>query len=239
MEVGSPETGYWAGSQYGRRYPVWLKGQPGVQKRLCFAACGTKEWLASTNTNYNAIVLKDYAGIIGGDEEFPYADAWGRLNHKGVFAETIGRGRASWASGFARYRYRGFSPLFEVRSDGDAQIGFGEGLQVFQKSDASNEGEYRARERRLDALGRTLQDLMGVFPIMCDYSPVAIQDEPEYAGLHALMTEGSVRTWSALAASDSFLSWVRSRLSEGHQGVSNDLTRDLLAPLDLANWGGW
>ncbi len=44
----------------GTRYQVWLEGQPGIKKRLCFIDSTTDFWLEKTTTRYNVILNKDY-----------------------------------------------------------------------------------------------------------------------------------------------------------------------------------
>lgn len=239
VEVLQEDRGYWEGAHLGRRYHVYAPEEPWKMKRLCFAACGTREWLNATRTHYNVVVLKDYAGFDGRDADFPYEEAWGRLNRYGIFAETIGAGRTIEASNFASYRFRGFQPLFRVCSNGGEQIGFGDGLCLFQKTSNGDAQSYARLEQELGELRTEVQKVFSPFAIMADYSPAAIEDEVGYEGLYHLMTTAEAKNWYIFSASPAFREWFQNVLESKGFIVDLDMLVELLAPLRMDSWGGW
>lgn len=236
------EEGFWEAKSAlsGRRYHVFDVREPNVKKRLCFVSAGSTAWLKSTATRYNVVLNKDYAGISPGvDDDYPYHKVWALINRNGIYGETIGAARSNERYDFAKYRFLGFHPLIKVVSDTRAQVGFGQGLILFQKKNSSGEDDYRKQESSMQGLDKFLQDFLGIFPALCDFGPSCIEGEVLYAGLYDLMVNGGLSNWNALVSDRRFWDWLVTVLPEAYANTSQDLLRDICAALQMDSWGGW
>lgn len=238
---GELESGLWDGTQPGRRYQVWLDGNPQVKKRLCFVAAGTNAWLNSTTTHYNVVINKDYAGITGDiDDDYPYEEVWGRLNHKGIFCETMASGRSSEKYGFAAYQYRGFTPLFEVTEDTGKDIGFGNGFQLFQKSVVASSHDHKVKTKDVNDLRDAVNKIFNVFLESFVFDPSAIKGKKEYKGLYDLMTDKKqIKRWDKLSESEAFIDWLFTMLHPRFSDIPKELLFDIMEPLKIGTWGSW
>lgn len=231
------EQGYWDGIVAGHRYQVWTDTHPSVTKRLCFASSGSGTWLASTNTHYNVAIAKDYAGFENSpDANFPYTQVWDKLNYRGIFAETIGSARSNARYDFAKYRHLGFTPLFNVLNDSGKQVGFNDGLWLFQKADDANAAHYEARQAELDDMQEEVNAIFDIFIGEADFGRGAIANSAPHAGLFALMNNAPLNRWSALAETNDFADWVKSALPPKYRNISRALAFELVAALRPATW---
>jgi hypothetical protein len=238
VSTDAPEEGVWDRVVPGRRYLVNKSTEPHVKKRLCFASSGTTTWLSSTNTRYNVAINKDYAGITADvDSAFPYDDVWGVLNQGGIYCETIGGARSNGRYGFAKYRYLGFDPLFEVVTDGDLKIGFGDGFWLFQKTVDGDAGYFRGKHRELDEILEGLTGKLDIFAEAGDFTTKPIKDKAEYSDLLGLMNNAQNKTWGHLSASADFADWLRAQLPAKYANISNNLVFDLLSARRVDTWG--
>ncbi|NVZ60899.1 hypothetical protein HX867_02270 [Pseudomonas gingeri] len=237
----SYEDGFIEGSQPCRRYQVSLQGDL-ARKRLCFVTCGTNEWLDTTpNVRYNVAICKDYAGIEEGvDNDYPYAEIWGRLNRHGIFAETIGAQRSIEAFNFAKYQFYGFRPLFKVVTASNGRIGFGDGFCLFQKVDSATADDYRHRLDIMGGLAGQIIEALDPFYGADNYTPSALQHKDhvnaQNTELHKIMTEGVISNWSQLRQSPLFISWMKARIDTP---ISDELLFELLVPFRLEMLGSW
>jgi hypothetical protein len=238
VATDAPEEGLWDRAVPGRRYQVSWTTSPHIRKRLCFANCGTTIWLASTNTRYNVAICKDYAGITGNaDNDFPYETVWGLLNRYGIFAETIGAARSNVRFGFAKYQYLGFDPMFEVVTDDDKRIGFGDGFWLFQKMVDGDAGYHRGKGVELGEILQALTAKLDIFAEELDFTREAIKGKQAYAGLLNLMESIPNKTWGHLSASAEFADWLITQIPQKYAHIHRNLVFDLLAARRLETWG--
>ncbi|GAB3440658.1 hypothetical protein [Insolitispirillum peregrinum] len=255
LEIVSEETGYWEGACPGRRFHVRLKGSPPrtPTRRVCFAACGTTEWLLRTATGYNVVLNKDYAGITdSSDSDYPYSETWGLLDTGGIFAETIGVGRGSDATGFCQYRYRGFDPLFKVSRDTGAQLGFSGGLTLFQKVRPGNKSTYEGIEAEIDKIEKEMNAICGPFvngldgfkeeasdfdKAILEYRQYGGNDTADIISQHRLkytqlLNDINTRNtigMNNVAATDYFSNFVKSIITIKYPNLSDDYIRAMIS----------
>ncbi len=236
------EDGFIEGSQPCRRYSVSRMGEVAV-KRLCFVKCGTTTWLQTTpQVRYNVAICKDYAGINNDqDDNYPYAQVWGRLNRNGIFAHTLAWAFSSEEFDFAIYRAYGFTPLFKVTTDAGDAIGFGDAYCLFQKNDSATEQDYQRRMADIELMKVAVYEALEPFVGNNNYSLGALKHEDyvkdvSFGALHTLMSSLPSRRWRDLQGSPLFLTWLRARLPAP---ASDALIFDLLTRYRLKFMGDW
>lgn len=240
LAVDGYEEGFWENALPGRRYHVYDPRTPNIRKRLCFVCAGTTDWLRSTTSRYNVVLCKDYMGITEGpDSNFPYDEVWGRLNHHGIFGETIGADRSGEESDFAKYRYLGFRSFLKVIGDDDRPLGFGAGLVLFRKENDANTAAFSRGIHNLERVTRLAKGIFSPFLGECDFSPDAIKDKAGYAGLFDLMTNKGIGNWNALYEDGRFENWLVEFMAGQGVTIDLDLLFDMIGPLKIKAWGGW